>query len=154
MKKNIFLVVFTIFALSVNAQTNEDVYNKHLADSLGADNFGMKKYVLVILKTGTNNITDKIVRDSLFKGHLANIDSLAKIGKLTVAGPIIKSNEKKYRGIFVLNVTSIVEAEGLLNTDPTIKEKVLEAELYEWYCSAALPMFLPYHNKIEKKKIF
>jgi hypothetical protein len=69
-----------------------------------------------------------------------------------VAGPI-KKNDKAYRGIFILNVKTTEEANELLAKDPAIKEKLLEAELFQWYGSAALPMYLPYHNKVEKKKM-
>lgn len=33
-------------------------FDKALADSLGADQYGMKMYFLVILKTGSDQITD------------------------------------------------------------------------------------------------
>ncbi len=102
--------------------------------------------------TGPNKIKDKKVLDSLFKGHMENIERLASNGKLIVAGPLGK-NDKTYRGIFILNVKSIEEANALLETDPTIKEKVLEAELFKWYGSAALPTYLPNHEKIERKKM-
>jgi hypothetical protein len=34
-----------------------------------------------------------------------------------------------------------------------IINKVLEAEVFKWYGSAALPTYLPNHYKIEKKKM-
>ena len=34
-------------------------YDPVLAEKLGGDDSGMKKYILVILKTGTNQTTDK-----------------------------------------------------------------------------------------------
>jgi len=125
-------------------------YNKELADSLRADEYGMKPYVLVILKTGSNKIDDKSRSDSLFAGHLKNIRRLAQLGKLTLAGPL-KKNERSYRGIIILNVNTTGEAASLLQTDPVIEAKVLDAELYEWYGSAALPMYLPFSEKVEKK---
>lgn len=125
-------------------------YNKALADSLGADDYGMKMYTFVILKTGTNTTTDKKLTDSLFAGHMANIGRLAAEGKLVVAGPM-KKNEKNYRGIFIFNVSTIEEARQLLSTDPAIKEQLLDAEIYQWYGSAALPLYLPSHDRIQKK---
>ncbi|MDQ6477634.1 YciI family protein [Dyadobacter sp. LHD-138] len=141
-----------LLAIQAKAQTANPAYNKTLADSLGADEYGMKQYVLVILKTGSNKIADKQKVDSLFRGHMANINRLATAGKLVVAGPM-KKNDKAYRGIFILNVKTIEEANGLLDTDPAIKEKLLEAETFIWYGSAALPMYLPSHEKVEKLKI-
>ncbi|WP_306354170.1 YciI family protein [Flavobacterium sp. '19STA2R22 D10 B1'] len=151
MKRIILIAILGLFYHTMQAQAENPKYNKNLAESLGADEYGMKFYVLVILKTGANTTKNKEVTDSLFQGHMANIEKLAKDGKLVIAGPMQK-NEKSYRGIFVLNVKTIEEAATLLETDPAIKEKLLEAELYGWYGSAALPLYLKEHDKIEKKK--
>ncbi|MCD6068018.1 MAG: hypothetical protein K0S33_2844 [Bacteroidetes bacterium] len=147
----ILLIVF-LFAGSfcLQAQKENPKYNKALADSMGADVYGMKNYVFVILKSGPVKISDKAKNDSLFAGHMANIERLAKKGILTVAGPMGK-NDKGYRGIFIFNVKTVEEAVKLLDTDPTIKAKVLEAECYPWYGSAALPLYLPYHDEVKKK---
>ncbi|HKR05210.1 MAG TPA: hypothetical protein VJY62_11315 [Bacteroidia bacterium] len=152
MKKIITALLLIFFSLCVNAQPENPLYDKTLADSLGGDDYGMKSYVLVILKTGTNKTDNKAIVDSLFKGHMANINRLADEGKLVVAGPL-KKNDKSYRGIFILNIKTIAEADSLLITDPAIKEKLLDAELYQWYGSAALPAYLKFHEKIEKKKM-
>ncbi len=152
MKYGLLLFLLISVCLSASSQTENPKYDKLLADSLAGDDYGMRTYILVILKTGTKNIEDKKVLDSLFKGHMENIGRLAAKGKLIVAGPFGK-NDKTYRGIFILNVKSIEEANALLETDPTIKAKVLEAELFKWYGSAALPTYLPNHEKIEKKKM-
>ncbi len=153
MQKTILTILFMMVCgvFSANAQDNPE-YDKALADSLGADDYGMRKYVLVILKTGSNKITDKATSDSLFGGHMKNIQRLADAGKLVVAGPLGK-NDKEYRGIFILSVKTKQEATSLLDTDPAIKAKLLEAELYEWYGTAALPMYLPFYKKLEKKKM-
>lgn len=151
MKFLLILLFSFIFSFSLSAQTKNPDYNKALADSLGADDYGMKSYILVILKTGINKLEDKEKVNSLFRGHLDNIGRLAKQGKLVVAGPLAK-NEKEYRGIFILNVKTIEEAKALLATDPAVKEKLLDAEIFEWYGSAALPVYLKTHSKIEKHK--
>ena len=151
--KYLLLLLLTIaYSGTGFCQSSNPNYDKVLADSLGGDDYGMKSYILVILKTGPNKIEDKKILDSLFKGHMENIVRLAASGKLIVAGPLGK-NDKTYRGIFILNLKTIDEAKAILDTDPTIKEKVLEAEIYNWYGSAALPTYLPNHNKIEKKQM-
>jgi uncharacterized protein YciI len=106
-------------------------------------------YVLVILKSGIAKIEDKIVRDSLFAGHMKNIGRLADEGKLVVAGPFGK-NEGDFRGLFILNVRTLEEADALLQTDPTIKANILKPELYPWYGSAALGEYLDEADKISK----
>lgn len=149
MRRFLLLICFAFVTCLSQAQTSQ--YDKKLADSLGADEHGMKPYILVILKTGSVSVSDKSIQDSLFRGHMANINRLATAGKLVVAGPLRK-NGRSYRGLFILNVKTLLEATELLATDPAIHGKILDAELYEWYGSAALPLYLPSHEKIEMKK--
>ena len=123
-------------------------YDKALAEKLGGDDYGMKSYFFVILKTGTNTTADKELISESFKGHLENIQELVQEGKLIVAGPLGK-NENNYRGIFILNnINSVDEARELLFTDPAIKNRLLDFEIFTWYGSAALPEYLPVSDKI------
>lgn len=122
-------------------------YDPELAQKLGGDDYGMKSYVLVILKTGTNQTTDRTFINESFRGHMENINRLVDDGKLTVAGPL-GQNDNTYRGIFILNVTTFEEAERLLQNDAAIKEGLLDYDLYNWYGSAALPEYLDASDKI------
>lgn len=124
-------------------------YDTALAQKYQADEYGMKMYVLVILKTGTNTTGDKKLRDSLFAGHMSNINHLVDLNKLVVAGPFEK-NDNTYRGIFILDVKNFQEADQLLEKDPAIKEKLLAVEMYNWYGSAALPAYLDHADKVWK----
>ncbi|MBX3044256.1 MAG: hypothetical protein KIT33_03730 [Candidatus Kapabacteria bacterium] len=127
-------------------------YDKTLAEKLGGDDYGMKSYFLVILKTGTNNTTDKELIAESFRGHMDNINRLVKEGKLVVAGPLGK-NENNYRGIFILNnIKTIEETKELLQTDLAIKNGLLDYDIFTWYGSAALPEYLPFSDKIFKIK--
>lgn len=149
MNKSLIILLLLACTAGVRAQSINPHYDKALADSMGADPYGMKMYVLVILKTGTDTTAGKPRTDSLFAGHMQNIGRLAAEGKLVVAGPMGK-NDKSYRGIFILNVKTTAEAAALLDTDPAIRERLLAAELFPWYGSAALPLYLPYHDKVKK----
>jgi uncharacterized protein YciI len=147
-------IIFTgaialLLTLTISGQPVNPNYDSTLARNLGADQYGMKMYVMVILKTGSNNVQDKATRDSLFAGHQKNIRRLAGLKKLIVAGPF-SENEKSYRGIFILDVKTYEEAKALLSADPTIKEKIFEPEFYLWYGSAALPEYMPASDKIWK----
>lgn len=149
MKHLITIFLLLVFTIKVNAQAENSKYDKALADSLGADQYGMKMYVLVILKAGQTQMNDKTKRDSLFGGHMQNIGRLVSIGKLIVAGPL-EDNSSNYAGIFILNVKTVEEAKLLLNTDPAIKANLLDPELFQWYGSAALPLYLKYHAAVKK----
>jgi uncharacterized protein YciI len=151
MKKFLLFLPAIIFCVNLIAQADLNVYDSVLARKLGADDYGMKAYVFVLLKPGTNNVEKGAVRDSIFRGHMKNIGKLADSGKLIISGPF-GENEKSYQGIFILNVKTIDEAEKLLQTDPAIHSKLLDAELYEWYGSAAISEYLKMHIKIVKKQ--
>jgi uncharacterized protein YciI len=127
-------------------------YDTELAEKLGGDDYGMKSYILVILKTGPNTTTDRELINASFRGHLDNINRLVDQGKLIIAGPL-GSNNHQYRGIFILNnVDSVEEATELMQTDLAIKNGLLDVEFFNWYGSAALPEYLPAADKIWKLK--
>jgi uncharacterized protein YciI len=147
MKHLIICTLLFFYPGKLWSQPGHPVYDSTLALSLGADDYGMKSYVFVMLKTGPTIITDQAKEDSLFAGHMQNIQHLANAGKLFVAGPLGK-NDQNYRGLFILNVSSKEEALTLLSADPTIREKVFVAELFDWYGSAALGEYLKVHEKI------
>jgi uncharacterized protein YciI len=127
-------------------------FDPELAKRLGADERGMKMYVLCILKTGPNDaaITGE-QRNTIFAGHFANIRRLADEGKLAVAGPFGK-NDKAYRGLYIFNVATIEEAETLVMLDPAVKAGVFVPDLTPWYGSAAMMVVNDTHKRIEKPK--
>ena len=125
-------------------------YDSALAEKLGADDYGMKSYFLVILKTGTNTTNDQDLINKSFGGHMENINKLVAEGKLIVAGPM-GQNDQNYRGMYILDqLESMEEATNLLQTDPAIANDLLDYELFEWYGSAALAEYLPISDKIWK----
>lgn len=127
-------------------------FYRALAEKLGGDEYGMKSYFFVILKKGTNTTADKELIGQSSRGHLDNINQLVEEKKLIVAGPLEK-NKNNYRGIFILNnITSEEEANALLQSDPAIKNGLLDYEIFSWYGSAALPEYLPTSDKIWKSK--
>ncbi|GEM51361.1 hypothetical protein HX001_03440 [Empedobacter brevis] len=150
MKKYCILFLF-IFSVALSAQTTNKNYDENLAKELRADDYGMKSYFLVILKTGPNQSTDKNLIAEKFRGHMENINRLVKDKKLVVAGPMGK-NEKNYRGIFIFqDVASMEEMQHILQTDPAVEAKLLDVEIYNWYGSAALPVYLETSDKIWKE---
>ena len=155
--KCIFTIPFILVnvVLSVSAQTTEKPTNLNfdaeLAKKLGADEYGMKNYVFVILKTGPKDADFKgKERDAIFGGHMANIQRLANDGKLAVAGPFGK-NDKGFRGLFIFNVATIEEAQKLVETDPAFKAGILIADMTPWYGTAALMQVNETHKKIFAK---
>ena len=125
-------------------------YNLLLAQHLGADNYGMKQYVMAFLKAGPNRSQDEETAAKLQTAHLKNIQQLAAEGKLLLAGPFL--DDGNVRGIYIFNVTTLDEAAQLTQTDPAIQAGSLVMELHPWYGSAALQQINELHNAIAKDK--
>ncbi len=151
MKRAVFSVLVLIFLLNgLSVAQKNPAYDAALAKELGADEMGMKQYVLVILKTGPNDTSIKgKEREDIFAGHFANIGRLADEKKLAVAGPFGK-NDKSYRGLFILNVASVEQAQRLADTDPAVKAGIFVVDLIPWYGSASLLATNDIHKKITK----
>ncbi|WP_460832848.1 YciI family protein [Lysobacter humi (ex Lee et al. 2017)] len=122
-----------------------------LAQRLGADARGMRKYVLVILKTGPTRVPDGEARKAMFAGHFANMERLSKAGKLALAGPF-EADPAGWRGLFVLAVDDLDEARRLTETDPVIVQGEMVAEYHRWYGSAAAMMIPELHERLAPAK--
>ncbi len=124
-------------------------YDAELAKKLGADERGMRPYVLVILKTGPKRMPEGEERKAMFAGHFANMTRLAAEGKLALAGPL--DGVDGWRGLFVFAVETIEEAKKLTETDPVIINGEMIAEYHKYYGSAGLMMVNEIHEKISKQ---
>ena len=149
--KHIALSLLAV-ALTCVAMADDRAFDPELAKRLGADERGMKTYVLCILKTGPKDAEIKgDERTKIFEGHFANIGRLADEGKLAVAGPFGK-NDKSFRGLYIFNVPTVEEAEKLVMLDPAVKAGVFVPDLTPWYASAAMMIVNETHKKIQKPK--
>ena len=141
-------------AWSSHAQTTAEAaqpaYDAELARSVGAEENGMRSYVLVVLKTGPNKVPAGAERDEMFKGHFANMKRLGAEGKLALAGPF--DGVDGWRGLFVFAVPDIEEAKKLVATDPVIVKGEMVAEYHKYYGSAALMLVNDAHAKVTKKR--
>jgi len=126
-------------------------FDAELARRTGADERGMRKYVLVILRTGPTRVPDGEARKAMFAGHFANMERLSKAGKLVMAGPF-DQDPAGWRGLFVFAVESIEEARTLTATDPVIVNGEMVAEFHPWYGSAATMLIPELHEKLEPPK--
>lgn len=147
MRVRILLLTF-LAAASLQAVTAEQNYDAALAKKLGADDMGMRMYVMALLKAGPNRNRPQEEARALQAAHMANIDRLAAEGKLVLAGPFGDNGE--LRGIYVFAVSTVAEAEALTLSDPAVKAGQLVMELHPWYGSAALMAVNELHGRLQK----
>lgn len=133
--------------LQANTQVNP-LFDQARATKNGADEYGMKRYVMAFLKRGPNRDRPKAEADELQRLHMANIGRLAEEGKLVLAGPFFGDGD--LRGIYIFDVETIEQAKQLTSTDPAIKAGSLVMELVPWYGSAALMEVNGIHNTLAK----
>jgi uncharacterized protein YciI len=126
-------------------------FDARLAEEYGADEYGMKLYVMAFLKRGPNRTKDEEKAKELQSAHLANINKLAEEGKLVLAGPF--GGDGDIRGIYVFDTSDIEEATSWTATDPAIQAGSLEMDLVQWYGSAALMAINDLHDKVAKTPI-
>jgi len=129
----------------------QSAYDAALAAKLKADEYGMRVYVMALLKAGPNrNRTPEEAR-RLQAAHMANINRMAAEGKLVLAGPF--EDDGNLQGIYIFDVRTVAEAEALTRTDPAIQAGSLVMELHPWYGSAALMMVNEIHGKITRPAV-
>jgi len=150
---SLFMMVFTGIASAQKTETKKKPnFDAKLAKQLGADEYGMRQYVLCILKTGPKDAEIKgDERAEVFKGHMANITRLANEGKIALAGPFGK-NDRQYRGLFIYAVDNIADAEKLAATDPVVSSGMMIPEFTLWYGSAGLLKVTEISEKITQKE--
>lgn len=132
------------------AQQPAPAYDAELAARVGADERGMRGYVLVVLKTGPTRVPAGPERDEMFRGHFANMKRLSDAGKLVLAGPF--DGVDGWRGLFVFAVKDVEEARQLAATDPVLVKGEMVAEFHQYYGSAALMLVPEMHHKLAKKR--
>ena len=113
------------FAVETHPWWSEDVMKKTTTPQQ------MTTAYLAFLVRGDKWTPDKTPEtEAIQKAHMDNINRLAEMKKLVVAGPF--GDDGTLRGIFVFRVNSIAEARELANTDPAVKAGRLALQIHPW----------------------
>lgn len=145
------LLTALLICLGTTLGLAQSTYDAELAQKLGADDYGMKTYVMAFLKRGPNQSLSKAEAQKIQQGHLENILRMADEGTLLMAGPFLDTGA--VRGIYIFNVASLEEAQKLTESDPAIQAGTLVMELKKWYGPAALQEVYAISKKTTKKSI-
>lgn len=144
------LLALSLFGGVISFGYSQNQFDQELATKLGADDYGMKKYVMAFLLRGDRVGEYSAEQRQEIQGkHMANIGKMAEMGKLIVAGPFFGNDD--LRGIYIFDVQTLEEAKALTETDPAIQAGVLKMDLKEWYGSAALMVLPEFYPKVTKK---
>src|SRR5689334_10068523 len=93
--------------------------------------FKQVTYYFTFLKHGPKWTAEKTpATEQLQSEHMANINALAKTGKLVLAGPFEDAGD--YAGVFMFKVATLDEAKALAESDPAVKAGRLIAETHPW----------------------
>lgn len=113
------------FSIEMHPWWSEDVMKKP------ASPIKLTTAYLAFLTRGAKWTPEKTAATAeIQKAHLANINRLAEMKKLVVAGPF--GDDGQLRGIFVFKVASLDEARALTETDPAVKAGRLAMDLHPW----------------------
>jgi len=92
-------------------------------------------YYLGFLRRGPKWTPEKTPEtEKLQAAHMANINAMAKAGKLVIAGPF--ENAGEYAGVYVFKVGSLDEAKQLAESDPAVKAGRLVTDVHPWMLGA------------------
>ena len=93
--------------------------------------FDLEPYQFGFLRRGPNWTPESTPETKkIQEGHMANINRMAKLGKLVAAGPMAVDGD--LRGIFIFRGTTPEEARALAAEDPAIKTGRLVLDLKPW----------------------
>jgi uncharacterized protein YciI len=88
-------------------------------------------YYLGFLRRGPKWTPEKTPEtEKLQAAHMANINAMARTGKLVIAGPF--ENAGEYAGVYVFKVGSLDEAKQLAESDPAVKAGRLVTDVHPW----------------------
>lgn len=126
MKITIFVSLLLLFSIAVSAQDQRE-----FSYTEGDTTYTMKRYVFMLLNTGTTRSQDSTEAAQIQEQHLAHINTLSEQGKLIVAGPFEDGGE--HRGLLIFDVETIDEALKLESEDPAVKAGRLSIEAFYWW---------------------
>ncbi|MCB0396296.1 MAG: hypothetical protein KDD36_06570 [Flavobacteriales bacterium] len=126
-----FSLVLTLFLGVSLTSLAQDTFEHKQGDTV----YVMKKYYMVFLMRGDKAFElDSLQLEKIQAGHMAHLDSLAKAGKICMAGPFDEDTE--YRGIAIYtNVKDKEEARALAEADPAVKAGRIKIDVRPWWAA-------------------
>jgi uncharacterized protein YciI len=138
----IAVLILILFACNLHEQ-NKSVITETGKYDLQSDTTvytdEMKRFWLVHLLKGPDRNQDSASGVKIQAAHIANIERLAKEGKIIMAGPIGINND--LQGIFLMNCKDSAEVENFVRTDPAVMAGRLVMKYYPWWAAKGKYIF-------------
>lgn len=134
MKKIVFFIIslFSLATMAQNVETDTAGFER-FSYTESDTTFTMKKYFMVLLKSGSNRGQTQEESMEIQKNHLAHINWMAEQGYVDMAGPFADDGE--IRGILVMRVPTLERARELAAMDPAVKAGRLVMEIHPWWAA-------------------
>jgi len=132
MKTNL-VIVLAIFVFGCNNKSSNSTLKSDstITAQDTSQKFQMKQYWLVFLYKGAHRNQDSAAAAMIQNAHTKNIERLAKIGKIVLAGPM--GYDKDLRGIFIMDCKDSTETAYYIKTDTAIVTGRLRFEIHPWW---------------------
>lgn len=88
-------------------------------------------YVLKLIPSLLNESNWTKKEEDIVDKHFKKLQDLLKEEKLILAGKTVGLDEQTF-GIVIIEVDSEEEALSIMNNDPTVKEEIMKAQLFEY----------------------
>jgi uncharacterized protein YciI len=102
-----------------------------------AAEYEMTTYYMALLYRGGKWTPEETAETkAIQQGHMENIQRMAQMGKLVLAGPFTDNGD--LRGVFVFQNVTREEAEQLCANDPAVKAGRLRVEMHPWFSAKGI----------------
>lgn len=138
MNKPILFAIMILIGGSISAQIDTagfETFTYKEADST----FLMKKYYMLLYKSGPDRSQNEEEARKIQQGHLANINTMATQRVVCMAGPFQDSPD--YAGALIFSVKDTAVIHEWMQKDPAVTSGRLTYEIHPWWAAVGSQLF-------------
>ena len=138
----------TIVETETSILSNINNFDSKMANQLGANKYGLKKYTLCFFNKGAQRVlkSDQVL--ALEKGHINYMNELIAKKEIVLAGYFNETDV--HLGFVVFDSQDTSHVRSLIEKDPKVNEGLIVPHFQQWTSSAAILKLNEIHQKIQK----